>query len=203
MAENKTSNNKRIIIVGIPGVGKTSVISLVNGALNHKGYQTTVAVFGTIMFEEAKKIGLKNRDELRKLSIRDQQHLQEMAAKRIAEMNDDIVIIDTHLFVKTAEGYYPGLPMTLLDIIKPTHFVIIMAEPKEIVDRRKCDTSRHRDIVSVEDVQHELDISKIMVASSSIITGSPFTIIMNKDNKINDAALKIVNVLKEEKKIIK
>ena len=100
MAENKTSNNKRIIIVGIPGVGKTSVISLVNGALNHKGYQTTVAVFGTIMFEEAKKIGLKNRDELRKLSIRDQQHLQEMAAKRIAAMNDDIVIIDTHLFVK-------------------------------------------------------------------------------------------------------
>lgn len=193
MAENY--NNKRVIIVGIPGVGKTSVISLAAKMLNQKGYKTAVVVFGTAMFEEAKEMGVNDRDELRKLSIDMQRRLQNMTAKRIAEMKDNIVIIDTHIFINTIEGYYPGLPMRLLDIIKPTHIVMVAAEPEEIVNRRKSDISRHRDIVSAKDVQGELDISKVMVASCSILTGSPFIIILNNDNKIDEAVLNIVKVL--------
>jgi adenylate kinase len=124
-----------------------------------------------------------------------QRHLQDMTAKRISEMKDNIVIIDTHIFINTIEGYYPGLPMRLLDIIKPTHIVMVVAEPEEIVNRRKSDMSRHRDIISAKDVQRELDISKVMVASCSILTGSPFIIIMNNDNKIDEAVLNIVEVL--------
>ena len=41
----------------------------------------------------------------------------------------------------------------------------------------------------------ELDISKVMVASCSILTGSPFIIILNNDNKIDEAVLNIVKVL--------
>jgi adenylate kinase len=193
LAENY--NNKRVIIVGIPGVGKTSVISLAAKMLNQKGYKTAVVVFGTAMFEEAKEMGVNDRDELRKLSIDMQRRLQNMTAKRIAEMKDNIVIIDTHIFINTIEGYYPGLPMRLLDIIKPTHIVMVAAEPEEIVNRRKSDVSRHRDIISAKDVQRELDISKVMVASCSILTGSPFIIILNNDNKIDEAVLNIVKVL--------
>jgi adenylate kinase len=193
LAENY--NNKRVIIVGIPGVGKTSVISLAAKMLNQKGYKTAVVVFGTAMFEEAKEMGVNDRDELRKLSIDMQRRLQNMTAKRIAEMKDNIVIIDTHIFINTIEGYYPGLPMRLLDIIKPTHIVMVAAEPEEIVNRRKSDVSRHRDIISAKDVQGELDISKVMVASCSILTGSPFIIILNNDNKIDEAVLNIVKVL--------
>jgi adenylate kinase len=193
LAENY--NNKRVIIVGIPGVGKTSVISLAAKMLNQKGYKTAVVVFGTAMFEEAKEMGVNDRDELRKLSIDMQRRLQNMTAKRIAEMKDNIVIIDTHIFINTIEGYYPGLPMRLLDIIKPTHIVMVAAEPEEIVNRRKSDISRHRDIISAKDVQGELDISKVMVASCSILTGSPFIIILNNDNKIDEAVLNIVKVL--------
>jgi adenylate kinase len=148
------------------------------------------------MFEEAKKIGVKNRDEIRGLSVEDQRSLQDMAAKRISEMNDNnIVIIDTHLFINTVEGYYPGLPMRLLDIIKPTHIVMVSADPKEIVKRRRSDETRYRDITSVGDVQNEQDISKVMVASCSVLTGSPFIIIMNNDNKTDETALEIVKVL--------
>jgi adenylate kinase len=193
LAENY--NNKRVIIVGIPGVGKTSVISLAAKMLIQKGYKTAVVVFGTAMFEEAKEMGVNDRDELRKLSIDMQRRLQNMTAKRIAEMKDNIVIIDTHIFINTTEGYYPGLPMRLLDIIKPTHIVMVAAEPEEIVNRRKSDISRHRDIISAKDVQGELDISKVMVASCSILTGSPFIIILNNDNKIDEAVLNIVKVL--------
>lgn len=196
MVEN--NDNKRVIVVGIPGVGKTSVISLATEQLNQKGKNATITVFGSVMFEEAHKMGVKNRDELRKLPLGKQRHFQQMAAKRISEIDDSIVMIDTHLFIKTIEGYYPGLPMHLLDIIKPTHFVMVVAEADEIVKRRKKDTSRDRDIVSIQAIQDELDILKIMIASCSILTGSPFITVMNNDNKIEEAVLNIVKVLCEK-----
>ena len=196
MVEN--NNNKRVIIVGIPGVGKSSVISLAIEQLKQKGKKATIAVFGTVMLEEAHKMGVKNRDELRKMSLGKQRDLQEQAAKRISEIEDSIVIIDTHLFIKTIEGYYPGLPMHLLDIIKPTHFVMILAEAGEIVNRRNSDKSRDRDIVAVEDIQDELDILRVMIASSSILTGSPFIAIVNNDNGIEQAVSSMVKVLCEK-----
>lgn len=196
MVEN--NNNKRVIIVGIPGVGKSSVISLAIEQLKQKGKKATIAVFGTVMLEEARKMGVKNRDELRKMSLGKQRDLQEKAAKRISEIEDSIVIIDTHLFIKTIEGYYPGLPMHLLDIIKPTHFVMVLAEAGEIVNRRNSDKSRDRDIVAVEDIQDELDILRVMIASSSILTGSPFIAIVNNDNDIEQAVSSMVKMLCEK-----
>ena len=200
---NSNSNNrdllssKRVIIGGIPGVGKTSVISSAVKSLNEKGQNAKVVVFGTEMFEEAKTtVGIKNRDELRKLSVKDQRRLQDMTARRIAEMQDSIVIVDTHIFVRTGEGYYyPGLPMRLLEIIKPTSFVIIVADATEIVNRRKRDTTRARDDISTEQVQYEIDISKLMVATCSVLTGAPFIIIANNDNKMDKAAFGLTKVL--------
>ncbi len=187
--------NKRAIVVGIPGVGKTTLITRAAELLNQKR-KTTVVIFGTIMFEEAKKkMGLKNRDELRRLAVEDQRRLQDLAAQRITEMNDDIVIIDTHLFVNTEEGYYPGLPMRLLSIMKPTNMVMVAADPSEIAERRKSDQTRQRDISSVENIQKELDISGVMVASCSVLTGAPFAIIMNNNGQMDKAAANIAKIL--------
>jgi len=188
------AENKRAIIVGIPGVGKTTLITRAAEMLNQKR-KTTVVIFGTIMFEEAKKMGLRNRDEMRRMTVEDQRRLQDLAAQRITEMKDDIVMIDTHLFINTEEGYYPGLPMRLLNIMKPTNMVMVAADPREIAERRKSDQTRQRDIASAENIQKELDISRVMVASCSILTGAPFAIIMNNDGQISDAAANIAKIL--------
>jgi adenylate kinase len=192
-------NNKRAIIVGIPGVGKTTVITRAAEMLNEKR-KTIVVVFGTIMFEEAKKMGLKRRDDMRRMPVEDQRRLQEMAAQRIAEMRDDIVLIDTHLFINTGEGYYPGLPMRLLNIMKPTNMIMVAADAKEIAERRKTDQTRQRDIVSAENIQKELDISRVMVVSCSILTGAPFAIIMNNDGQVDEAAANIAKMLLGEER---
>jgi adenylate kinase len=187
-------NYKRAVIVGIPGVGKTTVITRAAEMLNKKR-KTTIVVFGTVMFEEAKKIGLKSRDEMRKMPVEEQRRLQEMAAKHIAEMNDDILLVDTHLFINTEEGYYPGLPMRLLNIMKPTNMIMVAADAIEIAKRRKTDQTRQRDIISAENIQKELDISRMMVASCSILTGAPFAIIMNNDGQVGEAAANIARTL--------
>ena len=188
------AENKRAIIVGIPGVGKTTLITRAAEMLN-QARKTTVVIFGTVMFEEAKKMGLKNRDEMRRMSIEDQRRLQDLAAQRITEMKDDIVMIDTHLFINTDEGYYPGLPMRLLSIMKPTNIIMVAADPSEIAERRKSDQTRQRDIASAENIQKELDISRVMVASCSILTGAPFAIIMNNDGQMGAAAANIAKIL--------
>jgi adenylate kinase len=190
------AENKRAIIVGIPGVGKTTVITRAAELLNKKRKTTTVVVFGTVMFEEAKKkLGLKSRDDMRRMPVEDQRRLQEMAAQRIAEMKDDIVLVDTHLFINTGEGYYPGLPMSLLNIMKPTNIVMVAADPGEIAERRNTDQTRQRDIATAENIQKELDISQVMVASCSILTGAPFAIIMNSDGRVDEAAANIAKIL--------
>ena len=196
-------NNKRVIVVGIPGVGKTTVISRMAQILNQRGTQTAVVVFGTMMFEEARKLGLNNRDEMRRQSIEDQRRMQNLAARRIANMKDNIVIVDTHLFINTIEGYYPGMPLHLLEIIKPTNIVMVAALAEEIFNRRRTDETRDRDIVSVEDIEYELDISKVMVATCSVLTGCPFIIIMNNNNKIDETASKIVKALTDGQRLRK
>jgi adenylate kinase len=168
--------------------------------LNQKR-KTTVVVFGSLMFEEAKKMGLHNRDEMRRMPVEYQRRLQEMAARGITEMKDEIVLIDTHLFINTEEGYYPGLPMTLLTIMKPTNMVMVAADATEIAKRRQIDKTRERDIASTENIQKELDISQVMVASCSILTGAPFAIIMNNDGQTDKAAANIARILLGDSKI--
>jgi adenylate kinase len=52
--------SKRIVVVGIPGVGKTTVVSSVKNTLEEKGVKTILAEFGKIMLEEANKLNIKN-----------------------------------------------------------------------------------------------------------------------------------------------
>jgi adenylate kinase len=188
-------NSIRAVIVGIPGVGKTTVISKVEKILEEKGLKVDTVVFGTLMFEEANKKGVKNRDEMRNLSILDQRNLQEDAAKRIAQMKENIVIIDTHLFIRTSEWYYPGVPMNVTNIIRPTHLLLIVADADEINMRRQADKTRNRDLPSKEDLQNEIDISKMMLITSANLTGSPFTIIENSKDDAQKAAQYIVRIL--------
>src|SRR5215207_6741576 len=179
-------NNIRAVIVGIPGVGKTTVISEVQSILQYRGLKAKTVVFGSLMLEEAHKKGVKNRDEMRNLSIMDQRNLQERAARRISRMEDNIVIIDTHLFIKTSEWFYPGVPLNVTQIIKPTHFLLIVAGADEI---------RKRDLPSKEDIQNHVDISKTMIVTSANFTGSPFAIIENNNKQVNRAAQNIVRIL--------
>jgi adenylate kinase len=189
------AESKRVIIVGIPGVGKTTLVSKVVELLKSKKISVNVSIFGTVMFEEAKKNGIKDRDDLRKLSVPEQKKLQSMAAKKIASMTDDIVIVDTHAFIATKEGFYPGLPHNVLEILMPDSFIMISARPEEIYNRRMKDTTRNRDIVSIEEIKKELDVTSAMLSTCSILCGSPIKMILNSEGKIDEVAKGIVSAM--------
>lgn len=189
------AESKKVIIVGIPGVGKTTVVSKVVEILKTKKISVSVSIFGSVMFEEAKKKGINSRDELRKLSVPEQKELQSMAAKKIAAISDDIVIVDTHAFIATKEGFYPGLPHNVLEILMPDSFIMISARPEEIYNRRMEDTTRNRDIVSIDAIKKELDVTSAMLSTCSILCGSPIKMVLNSEGKVDEAARGIVSAM--------
>jgi adenylate kinase len=189
------AESKRIIIVGIPGVGKTTVVSKVVELLKEKNIKVSVSIFGTVMFDEAKKKGVQNRDDLRKLSVKEQKELQSLAAQTISSITDDVVIVDTHAFISTKEGFYPGLPHNVLEILNPDSFIMITARPEEIYNRRMTDTTRTRDIVSIDAIKKELDVTSAMLSTCSILCGSPIKMVLNTEGKVDEAARGIISAM--------
>jgi len=187
--------SKKIVIVGIPGVGKTTVVTKVFEILNSKNKSASVVSFGNLMFEEALNYGVKDRDDLRKLSITQQQDLQKKAAERIAKLNDNVVIIDTHAFITTPAGFYPGLPDYVIKIIKPSNFISISARPEVIFNRRKQDETRQRDLVSIDLIKKELAVQDAMLSSCSVLSGSPLKTILNDEGKVEEAAMNVIKAI--------
>jgi len=196
------STGKIIVIVGIPGVGKTSVINYAVDKLAKEGYSSIVVNYGTVMLEEAMKKGLvNNRDEIRRLDVEKQMELQRMAAERINELSRkyDVLILDTHLFIKTKRGRWPGLNNNNLPYLPNIRQIILIeAEPEEIYNRRMRDQNRYRaDYGGLNEIKEDLTYNRTFSASVSVLTNSPIYVINNREGELEAAGEELYNIIKE------
>jgi len=189
------AENKKIIMVGIPGVGKTTLLLKMKEIIQNHLKTVSVISFGTLMFDVARENGLSDRDGLRKLPVSEQQNLQKIAAEKIALQKSDVVIIDTHAFISSPEGYYPGLPEHVLKIIGPTNFVSVSAKPEEIYNRRMRDDTRSRDKITLANIKKELDVQSGMISACAVLSGAPVKHILNGEGKIDEAVDKIIKAI--------
>ena len=187
----------RVVVVGIPGVGKTTVV---NGVVSELAGAKLVN-FGTLMFEAARSLKwVKDRDEMRKMPVEKQKRLQKIAASRIAKMKGKAVIVDTHLFIRTEEGFWPGLPFEVVRAMQPTHLILVVATPEEIAKRRSADPTRARDAVTPEGLREELEIARGFLAVSSTLTGAPMLIVRNEQGKAERVSKSLVRMLEQAKR---
>jgi adenylate kinase len=189
------AESKKVVVVGIPGVGKTTLINKIVELIEGHNKSVKVTNFGTIMFDVAKENGLQTRDELRKLPLSEQKKLQKNAAEKLSKINDDVVIIDTHAFIRTPEGFNPGLPYHVLQIIEPSNFISVYAKTEEIYNRRMKDETRSRDKVSIATIKKELDIQSAMMSACSVLSGSPVKHVLNSEGKLDEAADQIIKAI--------
>jgi len=170
-----------IVVTGIPGVGKTTVMKKAA-----EGMDIKFVTFGTVMSEIALELRLvANRDEMRKLSLAQQRDLQVKAAQRISHMGN--VIVDTHCTIKTPQGYMPGLPEWVLKELKPTSIVIVEADPGEIYGRRARDITRNRDPDTKEQIAEHQFVNRAAAMAYAALTGSTVKIVYNHDDALDDA----------------
>ncbi len=178
-----------VIITGVPGVGKSTVIE---AARAHAGYP--VVVYGTVMFEVAKSRGLvKDRDEMRRLDPAVQREVQVAAAEKIATMGD--VIVDTHCAIKTPKGFLPGIPAWVAEKLRLKQVILVEASPEEILKRRANDPSRARDPDTAADVADHQEINRRFAASVSTLTGATVKVILNRDGRVEETRDAIVKSL--------
>lgn len=185
---------RRIIIVGIPAVGKTTVVAHLVDILEKKKKNVRMVSFGSEMVKHIKSKS-KHRDQIRKMNRAEQVKLQLQAAKSIRRIKAEFLIIDTHAFIATPSGYYPGLPSPILDILCPTHFISLTAKPEMIFSRRQKDKSRMRDVNSIALIKHELDIQVAMISACSVHSGAPVMPVLNKDGRIDESAAQILKTM--------
>lgn len=177
--------------MGIPGVGKTTVVEKAAGFLG-----ASVLTFGTVMFEEARKLRwVESRDDMRKMPVEKQRRLQRLAAAKISRARDPVLFVDTHLFIRTSEGLWPGLPFEVVREMKPTHLVLVEATPGEIRERRASDATRARDSLSLEALASELTLGRSFLSAASTLTGAPMLILANRAGAADDTARELAEAL--------
>ena len=194
--EGNTRAKRSVVIVGIPGVGKSTVVSRIVELLSKRGKKAQVLNYGTVMMEYASNNhGIKSRDEMRKLPVDQQRVLQVQAASFISKIESEYLIVDTHLFIATSEGFWPGMPYNVLQALKPTHLVLVSASADEIERRRLNDQTRSRDRTTRESLILELDAAKSLLFASSLVCGCPALIVHNSDSQVDLAAEKVINAV--------
>ena len=184
---------KLVVLTGIPGSGSTT---LLNKALEEVDY--VHLNYGDIMTELAIEEKLvEDRDALRKLPAETQKDIQAKAAKRINEKSAEAnVIVDTHCTISTPSGFLPGLPIWVLEQLQPDLFVMVEADPDEIIYRRMNDDTRSRDVEKAKDIQLHQEMNRAASMAYATLTGATVKIIANHDNHLPQTISKLVEVLK-------
>lgn len=125
-----------VVVTGIPGVGASRVCQQARREL---GDEFTLVNFGDVMLEEGLEVGLvDSRGDLASLSMADQRMLQRRASEQIARRPDDeTLIINTHIVIRTDYGFIEGMPEAVLSDIDPTAFVVVDTSVETIQQRRE------------------------------------------------------------------
>ena len=163
-------------LVGVPGVGKTSLCKSAAGALGYKYVN-----YGELMLEVAMYNGLaSNQDELFKLDIEVQQSIWQSAANKVNEMKkfSNKILLDLHGVDKSEIGYIISLP---IEIIIPDRIIIVEASYENIIIRRYHDKSRIRVLEDLKNVKEHMEMLRMSMMACSVIYGSYLSLIDNND----------------------
>ena len=176
----------RAVISGIPGVGKSTILTMVS-----KKSQYEIINFGSLMLDMAKELDLvKTRDDIRKLEVDTQRNLQKATSNKLGKM--DNIIIDTHMSIKSPAGYLPGLPAWVLTELMVSSYFLIESTPEEIMRRRENDPTRSRDEDTVKDIDEHQQVNRYYAVAYSVYSGATIKYIYNPDNHPEIAAENIL-----------
>ncbi|NMB78352.1 MAG: adenylate kinase [Methanomicrobiales archaeon] len=187
---------KKVIITGVPGVGKTTVINEALKKLRESGIEYQSINFGSFMFEVAKSENfVKDRDQMRTLDRAVQKKLQQQAGQAIAKISGN-VLIDTHASVKTPKGYLAGLPEWVLREIMPDIIVLVETDDDQILMRRLTDETRARDKEGSRAISEHQQFNRSIAAAYAMLTGCTIKIVTNADFLLDRSSADLAEVLR-------
>ena len=194
--EGTRMDGKKVIITGVPGVGKTTVVNEALKKIKEEGIEYKSINFGTFMFEVAKNDNIvQDRDQMRTLDRTVQKRLQQRAAQAISQIPGN-VLIDTHASVKTPKGYLAGLPEWVLHEIMPDIIVLVETFDDQILLRRLTDETRSRDKEGSRSIAEHQEFNRSIAAAYAMLTCCTVKIVINADFLLERAADDMAAVLR-------
>jgi adenylate kinase len=187
---------KKVIITGVPGVGKTTVVNEALKKLKEQGIEYQSINFGSFMFEVARAENIvQDRDQMRTLDRAVQKTLQQRAGQAIGKVSGN-VLIDTHASVKTPKGYLAGLPEWVLREIMPDIIVLVETDDDQILMRRLTDETRTRDKEGSRSIAEHQQFNRSIAAAYAMMTGCTIRMITNADFLLERSSAELAEVLR-------
>lgn len=176
-----------IVVAGVPGVGRSQ---LCTDARRQLGDGFKLLNFGDVMLEEAVEHQLvEDREELGSLPIDDLRLLQHRASDLVTQLaREDTVIVDTHLTVRTERGLLPGLSETVLRNVNPEAFVLVEADPVEVIEHRESDTVREFGTQSARSIEFQQQLDRAAAVSYAMQTAAPVSVLYPEDDETDSAS---------------
>jgi len=186
-------------VAGVPGVGKTTVLQELEAAGQQRSVPLKIVNFGDVMNHLFKTSGKQlHRDHMRRQDINQQTRIQQRAAQKIAKMSGKSnLIVDTHMFVRTTDGIWPGTPRKVLEALHPSLIVLIEAVPEEVAKRRTMDNTRERENDTVEEAKMDLEWSRYMASANAVLAGIPIQIVENREGHQHQAAKDLLRLIEK------
>lgn len=172
---------RRIALLGLSGVGKSTLISRVNARIPLLHLQASAL----IKAEQAYRAQTAESSEsLRTGAVIGNQDLMITAYQRVTADAEVPIVFDGHSVIDGQDGII-AIPTSVFQQLMLNSIFYLFADPKVIFERRQNDFNRKR---PVRDVETLADHQRIALSNASRIAnelGCPFQIIdVTNDNRI-------------------
>jgi adenylate kinase len=174
---------KRAAVVGVPGVGKTSLCQVASLNLEYKHIN-----FGELMLRIAQRTGLAFTIPLMfQLDLEVQHCIWKKAALKIKEDQEiqkedqrvkNGILLDLHGLDLINKGYLVSLPY---EILPPDIIIIIETSYDDIIERRHLDPYKKRIMEDFYTIQNHMKMLKFSMNSISELLGCNLVILKNHD----------------------
>jgi len=173
--------NKKIMwniaaLVGVPGVGKSSLCRIAAGQLGIKYVN-----YGELMLEVATTNDLaSNQDEMFDLDLEVQEFIWQTAASKLKSMGNihKNILVDLHGLDISDHGYIQSLP---IETICPDIIIVVEASYEDIIIRRISDETRDRRIDDLKSLHEQMQLLRMSMMSCAVVCGAFLKFLYNAD----------------------
>jgi adenylate kinase len=164
----------RVVITAVKGAGKTTVTEYLRKKMSNVAIFNYGDYFQKVLEEKFPEFKGTSRDLWDKTLSKDQQRLVQVKAAELIKRGMEGVehsLIDVNLVLRRGDGYLPGLPRDVLELLNPDVIVVMEVDPEIIQERRRMDPKRQREVETIDEIEKEQELQRIFAANCALLTG--------------------------------